>query len=117
MQNSGPRFFGYLNGHVPDVPGLDDARLKIGSELNGKKSSHEDKLSDFPQIVVRIDRHWYGGPLKPGLVELIGDYFFPREFVETGTYIFRLESWLPDGRVLFCFEATLFLKGGLEGAH
>ena len=98
---------------MPNVPGLDDARLRVSGKLEGtdRYGSAEKKLSDFPHIVVRIDRHKYGGPLKPGRVELIGDYFFARQFVQTGNYTFRAESWLPDGRILFCFEASLVLEG------
>lgn len=111
--DSDSRFFTYLDGWAPDVPGLDDARLKFIATLNGTDSLvAEHKLSDFPNIVVRKD-HKYGGPLKPGRVELIGDGFIPGMFVKTGNYTFRAESWLPDRRLLFCFKASLFLKGDL----
>ena len=97
---------------MPDVSGLDDARLKLSATLNDtKRSSAEDKLSDFPHVVVRTHPRKYGGPLKPGSMELIGDYVFLGMFLKTGNYTFRVESWLPDGRVLFCFEASLFLRG------
>ena len=95
---------------MPSVSGLGDARLKLSLTLNATKHTYEDKLSNIPRIVIRKDNK-YGGPLKPGRVELIGDYVLPGMFVETGNYTIRAELLLPDGRVLFCIEASLYLEG------
>jgi hypothetical protein len=108
------RCFFYLNGYVPDVDGLSDARLKVS--ILRKDLDNEEQfvlalpLDRFSHIVVRKDEK-YGGPLRPGRVELIGDYMIYSMFFERHNYTIRAEAFLPDDRVLFSFEGPLLLLG------
>lgn len=107
------RFFGYINGRLPNVTGLNETSLK----LSGQKDDEEprvfvNKFSDWPQIIIRTDHEWvYGHELKPGWNKIIADYMLLSMFVETGNWTFTAEATLPDGRVLFCFEASMYLEG------
>jgi hypothetical protein len=62
----------------------------------------EPPLDEFPNIVVRKD-HKYGGSLRPGVVELIGDYMIYSQFFEKGNVLLVLRP--------YCFERPLWLPG------
>lgn len=105
------RFFAFLQGWAPDVPNLNDSVMR----LTAKKGDDEpfvleEKLVNYPQIVLR-QKGEYTRELKPGRNELVADYVILGMFLETGDYSFTAEARLPDGRVLFCFESSLFLEG------
>ena len=70
----------------------------------------EERLDNFPQLVVRKGFK-YGGGLQPGRVEVIADSMFYSMSIKTGKDTFRAEALHPDQQVLFCFEGSLFLKG------
>ena len=109
--HSNHRFFGYIRGTLPKVPDVDSASLKLRvNKDNEQQSDYVDKLSNWPQIIFRHN-HQYGHELKPGTNEIIADYIFLSPVIRTGNYTFTAEATLPDGRVLFCFEASMYLKG------
>lgn len=106
------RFFMYINGRLPNVTGLNETSLKI----SGQKDDEEPrvfvrKFSNWPQIIIRTDKRVYGHELKPGWNEIIADYVLLPMFIKTGNWTFTAEATLPDGRVLFCFEASTYLEG------
>lgn len=104
------RFFAYLRGIAPDVADLNETSLEISVEKDRRETRHyEDKLTKWPQIVLRYDRE-YGHELKPGNVELLADYVILGLFLEDGNYTFTAEAKLPDGRTLFCFQSQSPLK-------
>jgi hypothetical protein len=69
----------------------------------------EAKLVECPIIMRRDGR--YSHELKPGRIDFLADIVIPGLFVETGNYTFTMEAKVPDGRVLFCFQSSMFLKG------
>ncbi|EOD51762.1 hypothetical protein UCRNP2_1454 [Neofusicoccum parvum UCRNP2] len=105
------RFFAFLKGWAPDAPNLNDSVLKLTTTKDGGEPYVlEEKLVSYPQIILRHNGK-YGHELKPGRNELIADYVILGMFLETGNYTFTAEAKLPDGRVLFCFESSVFLEG------
>lgn len=71
------------------------------------------KLVDFPYVVTRDPISLkYGEPLKWAANEMIADSIIWSPNLKTGNYTVGVETRLPDGRRLFCFEVTLYLEGG-----
>ncbi|KAN0072775.1 hypothetical protein V8E54_008889 [Elaphomyces granulatus] len=111
------RFFGYLSGYVPDVPNLNDTSLRISSQKDDGETRHiEEKLVKCPNIIMRRDGR-YSHELKPGRIDFLADFVIFGMFVETGNYTFTMEAKLPDGRVLFCFQSSMFLKGRIGNRY
>lgn len=107
-------FFLYLKGYAPDASGLDHARLNLTATRDFKPNdapwSFEERLDRFPQLRVRrAHGNWTAG-LEPGPMELLADFTILSLFVETGNHTFRVEALLPDDRVLFSFEQTVYLE-------
>ncbi|OXV12179.1 hypothetical protein Egran_00060, partial [Elaphomyces granulatus] len=108
--HSDHRFFGYLSGFVPNVPNLNDTSLRISVQKDDDETRHyEGKLAEWPTIIMRQDFQCID-ELKPGRIDFLTDYVIYGMFVETGNYTFTMETKLPDGRVLFCFQSSMFLK-------
>ena len=107
------RGFLYLNGEAPNVDTLNEAMLKL-YVIN--KDDHEEEpviieapVEKFGNVIVR-HKGKYGGPLRPGIVELIADYMIYSPFFPKANYTIRCEALLPDDRVLFSFEGPLDLN-------
>lgn len=100
-----------MKGQAPDDPALKDVNLKLTASMGEERmGEYELRLSDCPPLIVRKD--WeYGKELKAGSVELLADQALYSHFIKTGDYHFTAEAAFPDGRVLFCFEADVFLEG------
>ena len=114
-------FFGYIHGLAPRGEELSDARLSLSAEVEKVDGTHVDvgtldrSFSEWPQhrIIVR-QRGQYGGPLKPGLMEIIADFELPSRFTEKGNWTFKADARLSDGRTLFCIDATIWLEGDVD---
>jgi hypothetical protein len=93
------------------VPNLNNTSLRISIQKGDEETrDYEEKLVKWHQIIIRHNSQ-YGHELKPGQVEILADYVIFGWFVETDNYTFTAEAKLPDGRVLFCFQSSVFLKG------
>jgi hypothetical protein len=94
------------------VPNLDDTSLRISAQKDDDETRHvEAKLVEWPNIIMRRDGR-YRHELKPGRMDFLADYAIFGLFVKTGNYTFTMEAKLPDhGRVLFCFQSSMFFKG------
>ena len=96
---------------MPNVPNLNDTSLRISVQKDDDETRHyEGKLAEWPTIIMRQDFQCID-ELKPGRIDFLTHYVIYGMFVETGNYTFTMETKLPDGRVLFCFQSSMFLKG------
>lgn len=109
-RQSNNRVFFYLHGAIPeDYPGLVNSTLTLRSNFQGDDYEFSQKLSDVELVSVRKEGV-YGGPLKLGGNEIVGD----QEIMHWGrpksekVYI-EVVARLPDQRVLFAFEADIEL--------
>ena len=104
--------FLYLNGEAPQVDTLSEARLKLhvinDDRPDEKPEVLEAPVEQFGNVIVR-QKGVYGGPLKPGLIELIADYMIYSPFFPKANYTIRCEALLPDDRILFSFEGPMDL--------
>lgn len=107
------RVFFYLGGAVTrDYPGLANSTLSIRTKFLDQPETPEyeytNKISDFKLVTVRHDGA-YGGPLVVGGNELVGDQelFHFGSDPETSEIEIEAVAKLPDGRVLFAFEAKM----------
>lgn len=120
------RIFFYLQGTTgtQHLPGLSNATLSLSMRHqrfeNSDSSPVQDSnytvthnISDFKLFTVRkVPEFEYGGPLVPGLNEMVGD--LPLLNLEPGRAVcvddVEAVARLPDGRVLFAFEARVGYK-------
>jgi hypothetical protein len=80
---------------------------------NNERQSHTTKLTEFPYVITRDPGTLaYGVPLHWADNEIIADSIVYSVFWDTGHYTFVAEARMPDGRRLFCFDATYFMRGG-----
>jgi hypothetical protein len=104
----------YLWFSVPNIEGLDKAILHV-KEDSPKSHTYELPLAETPFL--RIRRHnqlWTPkNVLTPGWNDLFADYRFLSIATTTGNYNFEFRVMMPepDGRLLFGFNQTFFLKG------
>lgn len=100
-----------LRGSFPDIAETLEPQLNLSVTLNGTKTnSLERPLCRFPHIAIEQGGK-FGCPLQKGPAALTGDFIIFSFDLETGNYTVRAESYLRDGRTLFCFEGSFFLKG------
>jgi len=105
-------------GEAPDVEGLDSARLHVIMDWDANPQDHpvtfEYPIADTPWLRVRkrLGPWTPNNVLTPGFNELLADYQFLGIFTDTGNYSFEFRIKLPepDGRLLFGFEQTFYLK-------
>jgi len=75
-----------------------------------KPSEYVGEISHWSQIILR-QKGLYSHELQPGMNEILADYFFLKFLIDAGWYTFTGELTLPDGRLLFCIETTMYLAG------
>lgn len=102
------RVFFYLAGTIPKhYPELANCTLTLRSKYQGEEYEFTHRLSDARIVTVRKDGI-YGGPLKFGTNEIVGDqelmHWGPRKTVQ---FYLEVLARLPDERLLFAFEADL----------
>jgi hypothetical protein len=109
-----------------NLPGLANATLELwASRINFPDEPEyriERNLSDFKLFTVRNFYDFtYGGPLIPGLNEIVGDLWFMDMGPGHRKVVLGVEAVarLPDGRILFALEARVSYKrrGGWELAQ
>jgi hypothetical protein len=107
------------------VTGLEDAKFQVtnSAELpSGEKlepmtntiplrTFAADEIAHF---TVRFPGSRFGGPLQPGVNEIVTDYWLPGMFVKTGMWTFKIEAILPgkgmeEDRYLFAFQMSQWL--------
>jgi len=76
-------------------------------------SANLDGLAHF---TIRYPDDKFGGPMQPGVNEILTDYWLPGMFLETGMYTFKFEATLPGkgeerDRILFAFQMSQWLEG------
>lgn len=113
------------------MTGLEDAKLRITSSAElatGEESSpitYTIPLATFSQyfiahITIRYPDGEFGGPLRPGVNEILTDYWFPGRFLEPGYWTFKIEAMLPaeegtvEQRYLFCMQTSQWLEGRMR---
>lgn len=71
----------------------------------------------YPGVPFNMTDGMFGGPLRPGMNEIVTDYWFPRMFIKTGKYTFKIEAVLPgkgeeeEDKYLFAFTVSQWLEG------
>jgi hypothetical protein len=111
-------FFYMLGDTGPrNLPGLANATLELwASRVNFPDEPEytvKRNLSDFNPFSVRNAYDFtYGGPLVPGINEIVGDLYFMDIGPGHGIVVLDMEAVarLPDERVLFAFEARVLYK-------
>jgi hypothetical protein len=102
--------------------GLESSSLRITSEAvleSGELLNPQTytiplvtrSFGNHAHLAVRDSNGVYGDPLKPGQNDILTDCWLPGLFIRTGQWTFRVEGLLPDGRFLFCFEISQWIKG------
>ncbi|MCJ1373602.1 hypothetical protein MMC20_004830 [Loxospora ochrophaea] len=112
------RYFFYLLGEAPDDERLHEAQLKLtvirDFVANDNPWIIDIPFAKTPHVIVRKTEKQderYQKELQAGRIEIIADGWFPKTFIQTGNWTFLVELTLPDGRVLSCFKATVYLEG------
>ncbi|KAF2647414.1 hypothetical protein K491DRAFT_685549 [Lophiostoma macrostomum CBS 122681] len=113
------RIFFYMLGNTgpQDLPGLANATIELWANRVNFPDEPEytvkRNLSDLKPFSVRSwDDAEYGGPLIPGINEIVGDLWFMDLGPGHGTVVLDVEAVarLPDGKVLFAFEARVLYE-------
>lgn len=73
-------------------------------------------IDDIAHITIRYRGGKFGGPLQPGINEILTDYWFPAMFLKTGQYTFKIEAFLlgegpEEDKYLFAFQVSQWLSG------
>ncbi|KAF2866905.1 hypothetical protein BDV95DRAFT_598435 [Massariosphaeria phaeospora] len=111
------RIFFYLGGSIAhEYPGLANSTLTVivKSPATGAEYKGTRKISEAWLVTVRREDGAYGGPLVVGQNELVGDQELPFGFGHAGHGVEAVDvevvGRLPDGRVLFGFEARVEME-------
>lgn len=125
-------FFTYLQGWPKrNVTGLENAKLRITVDAELPSGDpYEPDVYTVPLATVAYDNaaHMticypgfhqgkFGGPLRPGLNEIVTDYWFPGMFMLAGQYTFKIEAFLPaeagakEDKYLFAFQLSQRMAG------
>jgi len=76
-------------------------------------SANKECVAHF---TIRYPGDKFGGPMQPGVNEIVTDYWLPGMFLETGMWTFKFEATLPEkgkeqDRCLFAFQTSQWLEG------
>ena len=95
------------------------AELTPGEQL--EPTTYSIPLTTFTadnvaHLTIRFPGGKFGGPLQPGLNEIVTDYWIPGMFVKAGKWTFKVEAILPgkrkeEDRYLFAFQLSQWLEG------
>lgn len=115
----------YLRGEVADEVGLQlasfsitmKAKLATGEELDPRTYTiplSTTSFGDHAHLAIRNATGAYVGSLSAGRNDVVADFAIPGVFLRTGTWTFHVEAALPDGRCLFSFQTSQWLKGRIN---
>lgn len=109
------------------MTGLEDAKLQI--TVSAELASGEQlapiayaiplatyAADDVAHLTIRYPGGKFGGPLQPGVNEIVTDYWLPAMFVRAGKWTFNVEATLPgkgkeeEDRYLFAFCMSQWLE-------
>lgn len=68
-------------------------------------------------LIIRYRGGKFGGPLQPGIMEIVTDNWFPAMFIKAGKWTFKIEAIIPGkgkeekDRYLFAFQMSQWLEG------
>lgn len=124
-------FFTYLRvWPIEDITGLEQAQLRItvSAELAAGDLLEPAvytiplttfAIDDIAHITIRYRGGKFGGPLQPGINEILTDNWFLAMFLKTGQYTFKIEAFLreedpEEDKYLFAFQVSQWLSGDMK---
>ena len=107
------------------MTGLEDAKFRVTNSAELPSGEKLEPITntiplktfaadDIAHFTVRFPGGKFGGPLQPGVNEIVTDYWLPGMFVQTGMWTFKIEAILPgkgkeEDKYLFAFQMSQWL--------